>query len=238
MLQPKFFKYRRTSTKNDRILSLESQESEVDELVLKRGITVIEEFHESVTAYKPGEREVFDEMMRRIEAGEADGIVCYKLDRMSRNPIDEGRIKYDLQRGVINQIATYFGDYYGTDHSIPISVEFAQATQHSRDVSSDALRGHKTKRNLGHFPHNAPIGWRNRKWLDQGERDVVADPDRFIIVQKMIRLVLDNVNVPARVLRIATDEWGLRTAITKKRGGLLRPCMTKLLKTWKVGSRF
>jgi DNA invertase Pin-like site-specific DNA recombinase len=45
-------------------------------------------------------------MIQRIKKGEAKGIVTWKLDRLSRNPIDSGTIQYMLQTGELANILT------------------------------------------------------------------------------------------------------------------------------------
>src|SRR5258708_23196949 len=50
---------------------------------------------EKQSAKVPGRR-LFNAMMDRIEAGEADGILSWHPDRLSRNGVDGGRITYAL----------------------------------------------------------------------------------------------------------------------------------------------
>lgn len=70
------------------------------------------EFIEKQSAKLPS-RPVFDDMIARVERGEAQGIVCWKLDRLSRNPVDSGKISWLLQQGVIQHIKTPERSYYG-----------------------------------------------------------------------------------------------------------------------------
>jgi len=55
------------------------------------GLNIAQEFIEKQSAKIPG-RPVFSEMLARIERGEAQGIVCWKLDRLARNPVDGGQV--------------------------------------------------------------------------------------------------------------------------------------------------
>ena len=71
----KFFLYARKSTDEpDRqILSIEAQIAELREFAVKEQLNIAQTFIESQTAKKPG-RPIFNEMIKRIESGEASGI--------------------------------------------------------------------------------------------------------------------------------------------------------------------
>src|SRR3989344_3430916 len=98
----KYFLYARKSTdvEDKQVLSIEAQLTELRSLAKSKDLVIVEEFVEKQSAKMPG-RPVFEEMLKRIEQGEAQGIICWKIDRLSRNPVDSGRISWLLQRGVI-----------------------------------------------------------------------------------------------------------------------------------------
>ena len=77
-LKPKYFLYARKSTEDDdhQIMSIEAQLFELREYARKENLEILEEFQESKSAKKPG-RELFGEMMTRIEQGEANGIIAW-----------------------------------------------------------------------------------------------------------------------------------------------------------------
>ena len=73
----RYFLYARksTDTEDKQVLSVQSQLTEVREYARREKLDVVGELQEARTAKKPG-RPIFDEMIRRIEKGEADvGIV-------------------------------------------------------------------------------------------------------------------------------------------------------------------
>src|SRR5439155_23730717 len=72
-------------------------------------INVVEELVERQTAKKPG-RPIFNDMLARIERGEAEGILAWHPDRLSRNSVDAGRIIWLIDTGVIETLRfpTYF----------------------------------------------------------------------------------------------------------------------------------
>src|SRR3989344_5374580 len=55
------------------------------------------------TAKIPG-RPVFNEMMERMEKGEASGILAWHPDRLARNSVDGGKIIYLVDTGVISEM--------------------------------------------------------------------------------------------------------------------------------------
>jgi site-specific DNA recombinase len=89
----KYFLYIRKSTDEDgkQILSLEAQKTELLEFAKKEGLSIVDTFCESKTAKEPG-RPVFNDMLDRIETGEAYGILAWHPDRLARNSVDGGKI--------------------------------------------------------------------------------------------------------------------------------------------------
>src|SRR3989339_1154765 len=98
----KFFIYTRKSTddKDRQVRSISDQLSELKELALKEQLEVVDVFVEKQTAKIPG-RPVFNEMITRMETGEASGILAWHPDRLARNSVDGGKIIYLVDTGVI-----------------------------------------------------------------------------------------------------------------------------------------
>ena len=89
----KYFIYTRKSTDDmsRQLRSIDDQIAELQELATRSGITPVKTFIEKQTAKKPG-RPVFNDMLDRIERGEADGILAWHPDRLARNALDGGMI--------------------------------------------------------------------------------------------------------------------------------------------------
>ena len=169
---PNYFLYARKSTdvEDKQVLSIEGQLDELRTLAKSEGLEVVAEFVEKRTAKMPG-RPVFNEMLKRIQRGEAQGIICWKLDRLARNPVDGGQISWLLQQGTISHIHTHDRSHRSNDNVLMMSVEFGMANQFIRDLSSNTSRGLRHKARLGLFPGTAPTGYLN----DIRAKSIVVD---------------------------------------------------------------
>jgi site-specific DNA recombinase len=179
--------YNRKSLKDkedQQILSIQGQKEENERRVKKEGHTVIASFDEECTAKKPG-RPDFNEMLQLIETGKAEAIICWRLNRLARNPIDGGRVQWLLQQGVIKAIITSEKTYTPLDNVIQMAVEFGMATQFSIDLSKDVKRGMRQKAAGGWRPGRPTLGYMRDDLGFKGEKVVNEDLDRFPLVRQM-----------------------------------------------------
>ena len=167
-----YFLYARKSTdvEDKQVLSIEAQLVELRELAKDEHIEIVREFVEKQSAKAPG-RPVFNDMLKRINNGEAKGIICWKLDRLARNPVDGGQISWFLQRGIIQHIQTHDRSYRSTDNILLMSVEFGMANQFIIDLSTNTKRGLNEKVKNGEYPSRAPVGYFN----DRRYKTIVVD---------------------------------------------------------------
>lgn len=204
-----YFLYARKSseTEDRQVLSIDSQTDELKKIATQEGLTIVRIFTEARSAKEPG-RPIFNEMLERIKKGEADGILCWKLDRLARNPIDGAEISWWLQRGAIKHIQTYGRSYYPTDNVLMMSVEFGMANQFIIDLSTNVKRGLRKKAEMGCYPTHAPVGYINNPLKTKGSRDIVKDEGRFALLRKMFEMVHSGTHTPPKVLKMASSEWG------------------------------
>ncbi len=141
-------------------MSIEAQLAELRAVAKSENLEIADEFIEKRTAKMPG-RFIFNKMMRQIQKGEAQGIICWKLDRLARNPVDGGQISWMLQQSIIQHIRIYDKSYYPSDNVLMMSVEFGMANQFIRDLSVNVKRGLRAKVKRGEFPSTAPVGYLN-----------------------------------------------------------------------------
>ncbi len=182
----KYILYARKSSeeKGRQLLSLPSQVSTMKKLADTLGLNIVKVFAESKSAKEPGNRPMFAEMIRMLEEGEADGIVCWKPDRLSRNPIDSGNIQWLSQQGVIKDIQTSDRRYLPDDNALLFSIESSMANQYIRDLSKNVKRGMKTKLEKGGYPNYAKIGYIN----DRLNKTILVDTERAPFIKRAFEL--------------------------------------------------
>jgi DNA invertase Pin-like site-specific DNA recombinase len=214
-----FIYCRKSSEAEDRqVLSIESQTRELEELAAKRSLPITEILTESKSAKEPG-RPVFNEMMKRVYRGEAAGIICWKLDRLARNPVDGGSIIWAIKQHDIKVMTPAQSYAREDDNIILMYIEFGMAQKYVDDLSKNVKRGLKTKIEKGWYPGVAPAGYLNNTVKSSGENNLVKDPDRFPLIRRMWDLMLTGLYTPPKILDIANKEWGFRTRPTRKMGG-------------------
>ena len=130
----KYILYARKSSedKSKQILSLESQVSEMNKLASSLGLEISLTYNESKSAKLPNNRPLFLEMVKLLEnnGSEDYGIICWKIDRLSRNPIDSGKIQWLLQQGKIKAIQTSDRQYLPSDNVLLLNIEGSMANQY------------------------------------------------------------------------------------------------------------
>jgi len=216
-----YFLYcRKSSEAEDRqILSIESQKRELLNCAEKENLKIIDIIEEEKSAHHPG-REKFDDMMARIKKGEANGLLVWHANRLSRNPVDSGQVIYSIDIGNIVEVRTPSRSFINNpDDKFMLSLEFGMSKKDSDDKSINVKNGLKTKLNMGWRPGVSPLGYLNNKLKEKGEKDIIKDSDRFDLVRKMWNLMLTGKYTAPGIVKIANNEWGFRTRQMKKQGG-------------------
>jgi len=189
----------------------------MEQLAAKLNAPVIEVLTESKSAKEPG-RPVFNSMMQRLYRGEAAGIICWKLDRLARNPVDGGSIIWAIKQHGIKVMTPAQSYAREEDNIILMYIEFGMAQKYVDDLSKNVKRGLKTKLENGWYPCAAPPGYLNNTVKLSGENNLIKDPERFPPIRRMWDLMLTGMYSPLRILDIATTEWGLRTRPMRTKG--------------------
>src|SRR3989338_6183836 len=161
----KYILYARKSTENEdrQVQSIDDQVERLKKLAADLNLDIKKVYTEAKSAKKPDNRPVFDEMMGRIKNGEADGILCWSLNRLTRNPIDSGNLSWLLQKSTIKSIQTIERQYLPSDNVLLFNVETGQANQYILDLSRDTKRGLLKRLNTGWQNGIAALGYLNDK---------------------------------------------------------------------------
>ena len=184
----KYILYARKSSedKSKQVLSLESQVNEMKKLAHSLGLEIAKIFTESKSAKLPNNRPVFLEMLKLLEnnnEAEGYGILCWKIDRLSRNPIDSGKIQWLLQQSKIKVIQTSDKQYLPSDNVLLLNIEGSMANQYILDLSKNVKRGLRTKLEKGGWPCIAPIGY-----LNDGKGNILIDNERAPYVKQIFKM--------------------------------------------------
>ena len=204
----KFFIYTRksTDTEDRQVRSISDQLAELKELAIKENIDVVDIFVEKQTAKIPG-RPIFNEMILRMEAGEASGILAWHPDRLARNSVDGGKVIYLVDTGVINEMKfpTFWFDST-PQGKFMLSIAFSQSKYYVDNLSENIKRGHRNKLKEGIWPRNAPLGYLN----DKVNKVIIPDTLRSPYIVKAFEAYASG-KYTLRQIRELVTELGFRS---------------------------
>ncbi len=213
----KYFLYARKSSESEdrQVQSIDDQVNRLKELARNLNLDIKKIYTEAKSAKKPGNRPLFDKMIQQIEAGEADGILCWQINRLTRNPIDSGKLSWLIQQGIIRSIQTIDRQYLPEDNVLLFAVETGSANQFILDLRKNVKRGIQRKLNEGWRPGSASLGYSN----DLATHTVIKDPKRFNLIRRAWDLMLTGNHPVSQILDKLNNEWGFRTPKKRRMGG-------------------
>lgn len=219
MQQLRYYIYVRKSSESEerQQMSIPAQEKALLDLAKKQELSVVgPPIRESKSAKLPG-RPLFNEMIENIKAGKAEGIICWHLDRLSRNPLDEAVIKCGLIDGTITEVVTPGQTYKNTpEDGLTSAIQFALATKYSQDLSRSVKRGNRALLEQGKWPTLPKLGYLR----DPKSKLLIKDPERFQVLQEAWRMRLSGTSV-SDILAVLRDEYMLTTQKRGRAGGRL-----------------
>ena len=182
----KFFLYARKSTDTEerQVRSIDDQIAELKELAKKENLEVVKIFIEKQTAKKPG-RPIFNEMLSRIEKGEAEGILAWHPDRLARNSVDGGKIIWllDVEKLKGLKFPTFW--FENTPQGkFMLQIAFGQSKYYVDNLSENIKRGIRQKLKNGLWPQMAPLGYLN----DRNTKSIIVDKNKARLIKKAFEL--------------------------------------------------
>ena len=188
----KFFLYARKSTdmEDKQVRSIEDQISGLRAFAEKENLEIADVFIEKQSAKIPG-RPIFNEMIKRIEQGEVNGILAWHPDRLARNSVDGGKIIYLLDCGHLAMLKFPTFWFENTSQGkFMLSIAFGQSKYYVDSLSENTKRGLRQKVRRGEYPSLAPVGYLN----DSRNKTVVVDKKKSIIIRKAFEMYAEGSN--------------------------------------------
>lgn len=217
----KYIGYARKSSEDNKerqAASLPDQLFIIEGLKSRYNLNVADILQESKSAYSKG-REVFEEMLQRIEKGQANAILIWHPNRLARNMSDGGRVIDLIDEKKLIEIRTPSRIYRNSpEDKFLLGLEFSISKKDSDDKSLAVKRGLEKKIRDGWRPSEGPQGYLPDKLTESGQRKIYADKERLQFIKKIFELFRGGTSVN-EICRIAEDDWGYRTRQRKRCGG-------------------
>ena len=214
----RYFIYCRKSTESEdrQVLSIDSQYHELQSKFSgDPAVQVADVFRESFSAKAPG-RPIFDDMLVRIERGEAEGIIAWHPDRLARNAVDGGRIIHLLDRKVLRDLKFATSSFENNSQGkFMLSIIFGYSKYYVDSLSENVKRGIRAKLERGWKPNKPPTGYRNEPEL----KTIVSDAEAFPIMKQLFEKAVTGFYTIAELERMLREQWGFRTPKRKRTGG-------------------
>ena len=215
---PKYFIYARKSTESEerQQLSIPAQIDELRDFAKKNNLQVIDSLVESKTAKEPG-RKVFNELISRIQQGEAEGILSWHPDRLSRNAVDAGQIIHLLDTGKLLDLKFPTLDFQNNPNGkFMLAINFGTSKYYVDNLAVNTKRGLLAKARRGMYPGIAPFGYRNSR-INNTKVITVNKKWSPVVIQLFKKYATGKYTLKDLSLYLAKQ--GYLTQPTKKAGG-------------------
>lgn len=188
-------------------------------------LKIIEFVEESKSAFKPGRPE-FGRAIQMIKNGEADGIIAWHPNRISRNEIDAATVTYMLRmKGLIDLKFCAYTFENTPEGIMMLQIIMSQSQYESSKQGRDVQKGMEEKAMNGERPGQVPQGYiklpvlddRGRVIMRKGDKVLTKtfnDPDRFEQIKLMWKMLIYEGYNPDQIWKTVNNEWGYLTRKT------------------------
>lgn len=170
------FGYVRLSKETIGTTSPQRQRQRIEGLCAERGWELVQTFEDiDVSAFNGRHRPAFTKMMSRLS--EADALVFWKLDRLSRSSVEAGQIAEACKEAGVDLVATDMNiDTTSAGGRFVYTVLAAAGEMEAATTSERSKAMMRYKRERNEWVGRVPFGWR----LDG--KQLVADPEQQAVL--------------------------------------------------------
>lgn len=173
--------------------SLPAQIERLRQYCRRKGFEIIETYSFDESAYKT-KRDEFDRVLEFLKIHKGKVAICFdKVDRLSRNVFDK-RVSLLYDKAVADEIELHFvsdnqvvGPAMSAVEKFHFGISLGLAKYYSDAISDNVKRVFEKKRRDGQWLHRPCIGYIHVQ-RDDGKKDIVPDPERTHLVQKLFEL--------------------------------------------------
>jgi DNA invertase Pin-like site-specific DNA recombinase len=181
----KYFGYIRVSTakQGEQGVSLQEQRDAIARYSQQHGLEIANWFEERETAAKRG-RPVFNQMLRLLKQGKADGVIIHKIDRSARNLKDWSDLGEMIDSGIQVHFVNESLDLHSRGGRLSADIQAVVAADYIRNLREETRKGFYGRIKQGLYPLPAPMGY-----LDTGKGKAKdPDPIRAPLIKKAFAL--------------------------------------------------
>ena len=199
----KFFGYTRVSTakQGEQGVSLQEQQAAILRYAQRNNLEIAQWFEERQTAARRG-RPVFNQMLKLLRQGKADGVIIHKIDRSARNLKDWADLGELIDQGIEVHFANESLDLHSRGGRLSADIQAVVAADYIRNLREETRKGFYGRLKQGLYPLPAPIGY-----LDRGKGSPKEpDPLKAALVRKAFALYATG---QYNLDRLAEEMYGL-----------------------------
>jgi site-specific DNA recombinase len=180
MIPKQYAAYIRVSTakQGERGVSLQEQKDAIQRYAERNSLEVSKWFEERETAAKRG-RPVFNEMLKLLRSGKAQGVLIHKIDRSARNMKDWVELGELIDQGIEVHFVNKSLDLASRGGRLSADIQAVVAADYIRNLREETKKGFYGRIKQGLYPLPAPLGY-----LDRGKgKPKELDPARAPLVR-------------------------------------------------------
>lgn len=216
----RYFVYiRRSQDREDQqTASVPAQKRELEEYAKRNNLKIVDTFIEEKSAYHPG-REIFNNMLERLEKGEATAVLTWSTSRIARNAQDGGRFIQMISDEIIKELRTPNKIYQNnSDDKFMLNIFFSMDQKSSDEKKDYVYRGNSQRIREGVYPGRAKQGYLNYIDPITKVKSIVIDNIRYPLIKNAFHKILYEHLTPMESLNWVNSK-GYKTRVTNSTGG-------------------